>query len=51
MRLLSAGEGASLTDTVTVRNRDTMIQERIAISELKGYLEKSLAEKILATES
>ncbi|MBP9822278.1 MAG: glycine--tRNA ligase [Candidatus Pacebacteria bacterium] len=29
-------------DTVTIRDRDTMKQERIAISELKDYIQKSL---------
>jgi glycyl-tRNA synthetase len=29
-------------DSVTIRNRDTMIQERIKISELESYIEKSL---------
>ena len=29
-------------DTVTIRNRDTMQQERIHISEIKDYIEKSL---------
>ena len=29
-------------DTVTIRDRDTMKQERIAISELKTYIQKSL---------
>ena len=31
-------------DTVTVRNRDTMKQERIKISELKEFLEKKINE-------
>jgi len=30
-------------DTVTIRDRDTMKQERIAISELKAYIQKSLS--------
>ncbi len=36
----SLGEGKELThkDTVTVRNRDTMEQERVPIAELSGYL-------------
>ncbi|WP_300382435.1 glycine--tRNA ligase [Clostridium sp.] len=29
-------------DSVTIRNRDTMIQDRIKISELEAYIEKSL---------
>ncbi|MBR2323701.1 MAG: glycine--tRNA ligase, partial [Clostridia bacterium] len=29
-------------DTVTIRNRDTMQQERIHISEIKDYIEKAL---------
>ncbi|MEK7217587.1 MAG: His/Gly/Thr/Pro-type tRNA ligase C-terminal domain-containing protein, partial [Patescibacteria group bacterium] len=29
-------------DTVTIRDRDTMKQERIAISDLKTYIQKSL---------
>ncbi len=37
------GEGdASLKDTVTVRDRDTMKQERIALSELEAYLRSRL---------
>lgn len=37
------GEGdAALKDTVTVRERDTMKQERIAIAELETYLSKRL---------
>ena len=35
---LGAGEDASLTGTVTVRERDTMKQERVKIEELKNYL-------------
>jgi glycyl-tRNA synthetase len=31
-----------LDDTVTVRNRDTMLQNRIPISELKGYLNRAV---------
>jgi len=31
-------------DTVTVRDRDSMNQERISISELKGYIERALKE-------
>ena len=34
---VGAGEDASLTDTVTVRNRDTMLQTRVAIGKLKEY--------------
>ncbi len=37
------GEGeAALKDTVTVRERDSMKQERIAIADLEGYLSKRL---------
>jgi glycyl-tRNA synthetase len=32
-------EDASLKDTVTVRDRDTGAQERVAITELASYLE------------
>ncbi len=35
-------KGPQLKDTVTVRDRDTMQQERIAISELAGYLANKL---------
>lgn len=34
--------GTELLDTVTVRDRDTMAQERIAISDLLGYLRERL---------
>jgi glycyl-tRNA synthetase len=34
--------GSELIDTVTVRDRDTMAQERIAISDLLGYLRARL---------
>ena len=37
------GEGdGSLKDTVTVRDRDSMAQERVKISELEAYLEEKL---------
>jgi glycyl-tRNA synthetase len=32
-------EAPELADTVTVRNRDTGAQERVAIAELVSYLE------------
>jgi glycyl-tRNA synthetase len=32
------GENPDLLDTVTVRHRDTGEQERVAISELQGYI-------------
>ncbi len=35
-------DGSDKKDTVTIRDRDTMKQERIAISELKAYIQKSL---------
>jgi glycyl-tRNA synthetase len=40
---IGQGDDGSLTDTVTVRNRDTMEQERVAISELEPYLKAHLA--------
>lgn len=36
------GEDASLKDTVTVRDRDTMEQVRVPVSELKAYLTENL---------
>lgn len=36
------GEDASLTDTVTIRDRDTLAQERVKISELSAYLQAKL---------
>ena len=39
---LGRGEDAALTDTVTVRDRDTMRQERVKISELAGYIQDRL---------
>lgn len=39
---LGKGDDAALTDTVTVRDRDTMTQERIAISELAAYVRERL---------
>ena len=39
---LGKGDDAALTDTVTVRDRDTMTQERIAISELAAYVRDRL---------
>jgi glycyl-tRNA synthetase len=35
-------KGPELADTVTIRDRDTMQQERIKISELPAYLQKNL---------
>ena len=35
-------EGGDKKDTVTIRDRDTMTQERIAISDLKAYIQRSL---------
>jgi len=40
---LGESEDPALKDTVTVRNRDTMEQERIAISELGTYFRERLA--------
>ncbi len=39
---LGEGKDASLQDTVTVRDRDTMDQERVPIAELRGYLEERM---------
>ncbi|HYF64399.1 MAG TPA: glycine--tRNA ligase [Herpetosiphonaceae bacterium] len=39
---LGKGDDPALTDTVTVRDRDTMAQERIAISALPAYLRERL---------
>jgi len=39
---LGESEDPTLTDTVTVRNRDTMEQERVAISELDAYFRERL---------
>lgn len=39
---LGKGDDPALTDTVTVRDRDTMAQERIAIGELPAYLRERL---------
>ncbi len=39
---LGKGDDPSLRDTVTVRDRDSMQQERIAISELAEYVQKGL---------
>ncbi|WP_129673781.1 glycine--tRNA ligase [Candidatus Chloroploca sp. Khr17] len=39
---IGEGKDGSLTGTVTVRDRDTMAQERVAISALQGYLEAKL---------
>ena len=36
------GEDASLTDTVTIRDRDTLAQERVKISDLSAYLQAKL---------
>jgi glycyl-tRNA synthetase len=40
---IGKGDNAALTDTVTVRDRDTMAQERIAISELAAYVQERLS--------
>lgn len=40
---LGAGTDASLTGTVTVRDRDTMQQERIAIADLQKYFSENLS--------
>lgn len=39
---LGQGKDGSLKDTVTVRDRDTMDQERVPIAELRSYLEERL---------
>ena len=39
---IGKGDDAQKTDTVTVRNRDTMEQERIAIADLAAYLQERL---------
>lgn len=39
---LGRGENTSLLDTVTVRDRDTLKQERVSISELAAYLQERL---------
>lgn len=39
---IGAGEDKSLEGTVTVRDRDTMKQERVKIEELQGYFERHL---------
>ncbi|MFP2924327.1 glycine--tRNA ligase [Pyxidicoccus sp. 3LG] len=39
---LGDGKDASSKDTVTVRHRDSMAQERVAISELEGYLREKM---------
>jgi len=35
-------ENAELKDTVTVRDRDTMLQDRVAIADLPQYLRSRL---------
>lgn len=40
---LGEGNNPQLLDTVTVRDRDTMQQERVAVAELLGYLQARLA--------
>jgi glycyl-tRNA synthetase len=37
------GSDPAKIDTVTVRNRDTMAQERVKISDLQSYLADKLA--------
>ncbi len=39
---LGQGENADLKDTVTVRDRDTMKQERVSVGELRRYCSESL---------
>jgi glycyl-tRNA synthetase len=39
---LGEGKDLALKDTVTVRERDSMQQTRVAISELEGYLQKKI---------
>jgi glycyl-tRNA synthetase len=39
---LGEGKDAALTNTVTVRDRDTMAQERVPINELETYLRERL---------
>ncbi len=39
---IGAGDDASLANTVTIRDRDTMQQERIAVSELQKYFSENL---------
>ena len=39
---LGEGKDPAMTDTVTVRDRDTMAQERVPIAELDGYLKERL---------
>ena len=41
---IGAGEDASLADTVTVRDRDTMVQERVKIEELQKYFQEYLVQ-------
>ena len=36
------GENSELLDTVTVRDRDTGVQERVAIAELESYIKNKL---------
>ena len=40
---LGRGDDVSLQNTVTVRDRDTMEQQRIAIDELAGYVRTRIA--------
>ena len=39
---IGLGEDASLKDTVTVRDRDTMQQTRVKIADLKNYIGGSM---------
>ncbi|MEM7737128.1 MAG: glycine--tRNA ligase [Deinococcota bacterium] len=39
---IGQGDDSALTDTVTIRNRDTMAQERVATNELGDYLKEHL---------
>lgn len=40
---IGKGDDASLVDTVTIRNRDTLAQERVKIADLGDWLRKHLA--------
>ena len=39
---LGQGDDPALTDTVTIRDRDSMAQERVAVSELAEYVRSRL---------
>jgi glycyl-tRNA synthetase len=40
---LGEGKDAALANTVTVRHRDSMAQERVAVGELEAYLREKMA--------